>query len=124
MLLINLLILLYAIVDGVNNNKSSIIASHYFLLCKQSNIAFMYDYQIEGEIYNPIGILWYKYDVLSQDGSIPQYVFEFSDNLSEWNASFKSNTDSTSHLELPNTDNVSLSRGYARLFWLFSCLNV
>ena len=50
--------------DGVNNKRSSTIASQYFLLCKQSNIAFMYDCQIEGEIFNTIGILWYKYDVL------------------------------------------------------------
>ena len=27
--------------DGVNYKKSSIIASHYVLLCKQSNVAFM-----------------------------------------------------------------------------------
>ena len=74
--------------DGVNNKRSSIIASQYFLFCKQSNIVFMYDCQIEGEIVNPIGILWYKYDVLPIYGSIPQYLFEFSDNLSEWNASF------------------------------------
>ena len=43
--------------DGVNNNRSSIIASQYFLPYKQSNIAFIYDCQIEGEIFNPIGIL-------------------------------------------------------------------
>ena len=36
--------------------------------------------------------------------------------MDEWNASFKSNTDSTSHLELPNTENMSLSKGYARIF--------
>ena len=29
--------------------------------------------------------------------------------------SFKSNTDSTSYLELPNTENVSFSKGYVRL---------
>ena len=44
--------------DGVNNKRSSITASQYFLLCKQYNIVFMYDCQIEGEIINPIGILW------------------------------------------------------------------
>ena len=43
--------------DGVNNNKSSIIASQYFMFCKQSKIAFMYDCQINDEIFNPIGIL-------------------------------------------------------------------
>ena len=54
-----------------------------FLLCKQSNIAFMHDCQIEGEIFNPVGILWYRYDALSKYGSIPQYLFEFSYSLSE-----------------------------------------
>ena len=72
--------------DGVNNNRSSIIVSQYFLLCQQSNIAFIYDCQIEGEIFNPIGILWYKYDALPKYGNIPQYLFEFSDGLNEWNA--------------------------------------
>ena len=84
--------------DGVNNKRSSIIASQYFLLYKQSNIAFMHDCPIEGKIFNPIGILWYKYDVLPKYGSIWQYLFEFSNSLSELNASFKSNTYSTSHL--------------------------
>ena len=63
--------------------------------------------------FNPIGIHWHKYEVLPKYGSIPQYFFAFFDNFSEWNASFKSNTDSTSHLELPYTENVSLSKGYA-----------
>ena len=30
--------------------------------------------------------------------------------------SFQSNTDNTSHLELPNTENVSFNKGYAKLF--------
>ena len=50
---------------------------------------------------------------------------EFSDNLREWNASFKSKTDNTSHFELPNTENVSLTKGYAKLFLAiltFKCL--
>ena len=102
-------------VDGVNNNGSSVIASQYFLLCKQSNIAFMYDCQIEGEIFNPI-TLWYKYDVLPKYGNIPQYFFEFSNNLSERNASFKSNTDNPSYLELPNTVNVSFNKGMPNCF--------
>ena len=62
--------------------------------------------------------------MLEKQGSIPQY-FEFSDNLKEWNASFKSKTDSTLHLELPNMENVYLSKGYARLFLailMFKCL--
>ena len=61
--------------DEVNKSRSSIIASQYFLFCEQSNIAFIYDCQIEGEIFNPIGILWYKYDVLPKYGNIPQYLF-------------------------------------------------
>ena len=55
----------------------------------------------------------------------PTVFLEFSDNLKEWNASFKSRTDDTSHLELPNTENVSLSKGYAKLFFailMFRCL--
>ena len=63
--------------------------------------------------------------MLPKYGSIPQYFLEFSDNLKEWNASFKSRTDSTSHLELPNTENVSLSKGYAKLIFAiltFRCL--
>ena len=59
--------------DGVNNKRSSIIPSQYFLLCKESNIAFMYDCQNEGEIFNSIGILWYKYDVLLKYGSFLKY---------------------------------------------------
>ena len=51
-----------------------------------------------------MGILCYKYEVLPKYGSTPQYFIESSDNLNEWNASFKSNTDNTSHLELPNTE--------------------
>ena len=69
--------------NGVNNNGSSLIASQYFLLCKHSNIAFIYDCQIEGEIFNPIWILWYKYDALPKYGNIPQYLLEFSESLSE-----------------------------------------
>ena len=30
------------------------IASQYFLLCKHSNIVFMQDCHIEGDIFNPI----------------------------------------------------------------------
>ena len=52
-------------------------------------------------------------------GSIPQYFFEFYDNLNDWKASFKFNIDSTSHLELPNTEYMSLHKGYAKYFWLF-----
>ena len=92
------------------------MASQEFLLCKQSSIAFVWDCQIEGDIFNAIGILWYKYEALPKYGSILQYFFELSDNLNEWNASFKSNTDSTSPQELPSTENVPLSKGYARLF--------
>ena len=51
--------------------------------------------------------------------SIPQYILVFSDNLKEWYASFKSKTNMTSQLEMPNTENVSLSKGklsYPSLF--------
>ena len=38
---------------------------------------------------------------------------------------FMFNTDSTSHLELPNIENVSLSKEYAKLYFailMFKCL--
>ena len=62
---------------GINNNRSSIIALQYFLLCKQSKIAFIYDCQINGDIFNFIGIPWYKYKVLPKYDKIPQYLLEF-----------------------------------------------
>ena len=71
----------------------------------------MYDCQIDGDIFNPIGILWYKYESLPKYGKISQYHLEFSESLKEWNASFKSSTDNTSHQQLPNTKNVSLNKG-------------
>ena len=71
----------------------------------------MYDYHIEGEIFNPMGILWYIYDVLPKYGNIPQHLLESSESRNEWNASFKSNTERTLHLELPKTENVSLTSG-------------
>ena len=58
-------------------------------------------------------------------GVFHSIFLEFSDNLKEWNVSFRSRTYSTSHLELPNTKNVSLSKGYAKLFFAilgFKCL--
>ena len=54
--------------------------------------------------------------MLLKYGSVLQYLFEFSNSLSEWNASFKSNTDNTSHMELHNTEDVSFNKGYAKLF--------
>ena len=71
----------------------------------------MYNCQIDGDIFTPIGFVWYKYEALPKYGKIPQYLFKFSESLKEWNASFISNTDKTSHLELPNTENVSFSNG-------------
>ena len=50
------------------------IVSQCFLLCKHSKIAFIYDCHIEGEMFNPIGILWYIYDALPKYGNIPQYL--------------------------------------------------
>ena len=49
--------------------------------------------------------------MLPKYGKIPQHLFEYSERLKEWNTSFKSNTDKTSHLELPNTENVSFNSG-------------
>ena len=87
------------------------MALQYFLLDKQLNMAFMYDCHTAGEMLSPIGILWYKYDALPMYGSIPQYFLELSVNLSEWNASFKSSTDITLHLEPPNSINMSFNKG-------------
>ena len=42
---------------GVKSNKSSVITSQCFLASKQSKIAFIYDCQIEGDMFSPIGIL-------------------------------------------------------------------
>ena len=47
------------------------IDSQYFLLCKQSNIIHIYDCQFYGDIFNPLGILWYKYEVLPKYSKIP-----------------------------------------------------
>ena len=87
------------------------MASQYFLLDKQLKMAFMYDCHTAGGILSPIGILWYKYDALPKYGSIPQYFMELSVNLSEWNASFRLNTDNTSCLKPPNSMNVSFNKG-------------
>ena len=77
------------------------IASQYFLLCKHSKIVFMYDCQIEGEMFKLIGILWYIYDALLKYGNILQYLLESAESLNEWNVSFKSITGRTLDLELP-----------------------
>ena len=42
-------------------------------------------------MFNPIGILLYIYNALPKYGNIPQYLFETSESLNEWNASSKSN---------------------------------
>ena len=97
--------------EGVKSNRSSMIASLCFLLCRHSRIAFIYDCQIEGEMFNPMGILWCMYDALPKYGNILQYLFKSSENLNEWNASFKSNTERTLRLELLRTENVSLTNG-------------
>ena len=72
-----------ALLGGVNYSKSSIIALQCFLLCKHSKIAFMYDCQIEGEIFNHMGIPRYKYEALPKCSSIPQYLFESSESHNE-----------------------------------------
>ena len=107
------------------HNRSSIIASQYFVLCKLFRMVFIYLCQIGWETFNPMGILWYKYDALPKYRSIPQYFCDFSDSCKEWKASFKSNTDITSHFELSNNVNISLNNGYAKLFFailMFKCL--
>ena len=57
------------------------IASQCFLLCKQTKLVFIKDSQIEGEIFNPIGILWYMYDALLKYGNILYYILEYSESL-------------------------------------------
>ena len=94
---------------GMNSRRSSMMASQYFLLNKQLKMAFMYDCHTTGEMLSPIGILWYIYNALPKYGSIPQYFLELSVNLSEWNVSFRSSTNSTLHLEPPNNMNVSFN---------------
>ena len=42
---------------------------------------------------------------------MPQNFVEFLVSHKEWKASFKSNTDMTSHLELPSIENVSFKSG-------------
>ena len=42
------------------------MASQYFLLDKQFKIAFMYDCHTGGEMFKPIGIPWYNYDMLCE----------------------------------------------------------
>ena len=56
------------------------------------------------------------HNVLLKYGHILQYLFKYSESLNEWNASFKSNTERTSQLELLRTENVSLTKGYTKLF--------
>ena len=55
----------------------------------------------------------------------PKELFVISETFKEWNVSFKSRIYSASHLVLPNTENVSLSKGYDKLFFailIFRCL--
>ena len=61
--------------EGMKNSRSSIITSQYFLLSRQSRIAFIYGCQSSRETFSPIGILWYKYEALPKYGKIPQYFF-------------------------------------------------
>ena len=72
--------------------------------------------QIEGEIFNRIGTLGIYMMYYQSQEVFSNIFFEFSESLSGWNVSFKCNTDSTSHLELPNTENVSFSKGYAKFY--------
>ena len=52
-----------------------------------SEYMIIYDCQIECEIFNPIGIIWYRYDGLPKYGNIPKYLLACSESLSEWNVS-------------------------------------
>ena len=72
-----------ALFMGVKSNRSSIIALQCFLVYKQSKIAFIYDCQIEGDMFNPIGILWYIYDALPKYGKILQFFFASSKSLNK-----------------------------------------
>ena len=74
-------------------------------------MAFMYDCYTTGEMFNPIGFIWYKYEALPKYGSMPQYFLDLPVSLREWNASLRSNTDNTSHLEFPSNVNVSFNKG-------------
>ena len=100
----------------VKNKRPSIIASQYFLFCKHSRIAFMYDFHLAGYIFNPINIHWYRYEALPKYGNNFINLFEFAESLSKWNACFTSKIGNNSHLKLLNIKNVSLCKGYARLF--------
>ena len=60
--------------------------------------------------------------MLPKYGSILQYYLGYSDNLNEWKASFKSRTDSASHLELPNMENVPLVKDMPNCSSLSLCL--
>ena len=42
---------------GVKSSRLSMIALQCFLVSKQSTIAFIYDCQIEGDMFKPLGIL-------------------------------------------------------------------
>ena len=55
------------------------------------------------------------YNALPKYGNILQYLLESSASHNERSASFKSNTERTSHFELPKTQNVSLLN-YSLLF--------
>ena len=80
---------------------------------------------MEGEIVNPMGILGINRTCYQNMEVICNIFFEFSDSLSEWKVSFRSSTERTLHFELPNTENVSLTNGYAKLFLAiltFKCL--
>ena len=38
---------------------------------------FIYDFHIDGDIFNPTDILWYRYEALPKYGKIPQNSFWF-----------------------------------------------
>ena len=96
------------------------IASQYFLLSRQLRMVFIYICQIDGETFNPIGILWYKYDSLPKYGKIPQFL-----TISRSKKHHSNHPQSTSHFELPSVANMPFINEYAKLFLailVFKCL--
>ena len=55
--------------------------------------------------------------MLPKYGKIPQYLFEFPKCLKEWNISFQTSTNKTSHLEQPSIENVSFNKDLAKLYF-------
>ena len=74
-------------------------------------------------MFSPIDFLRYRCKALPKYGKIQRNLFDFSASHKESNTSSRSKTDSTLHLELPNTEYPSVKDmpGY---FWLLLHLNI